>query len=143
VSFWLPGAATAAAAPAPPVQALPERKGNVLLIDDEASVLEIVAEVLSAHGHSVTVARGGREGLLAFAAGRFDLVMTDLGMPDLNGWDVVRSIKESRTTTPVLVLTGWGDTAEAPTGVRPDGFLTKPFDLKRLAAEVGAVISRA
>ena len=69
--------------------------------------------------------------------------MTDLGMPDLNGWDVVRSIKESRTATPVLVLTGWGDTAEAPVGVRPDGFLTKPFDLKRLAAEVGAVISRA
>ena len=143
VSFWLPGVATAAAAPAPPVQAPSERKGRILLIDDEASVLEIVAEVLSAHGHSVTVAHGGREGLLAFSAGRFDLVMTDLGMPDLNGWDVVRSIKESRTATPVLVLTGWGDTAEAPAGVRPDGFLTKPFDLKRLAAEVGAVISRA
>jgi GAF domain-containing protein len=142
VSFWLPCAASAAAAPAPPVEARPDRKGKVLVIDDEASVLEIVAEVLSAHGHSVTVAHGGREGLLSFAAGRFDLVMTDLGMPDLNGWDVVRAIKESRATTPVLVLTGWGDTAEAPAGVRPDGFLTKPFDLKRLAAEVGAVISR-
>jgi signal transduction histidine kinase/CheY-like chemotaxis protein len=143
VSFWLPGAAPAAAAPAAPVVAPSERKGKILVIDDEASVLEIVAEVLTAHGHAVTVARGGREGLLAFSAGRFDLVMTDLGMPDLNGWDVVRSVKESRATTPVLVLTGWGDTAEAPAGVRPDGFLTKPFDLKRLAAEVGAVISQA
>ena len=143
VSFWLPGAAAAVAPPVAPVAAPLERKGKILVIDDEASVLEIVAEVLTTHGHSVTVAHGGREGLLAFSAGRFDLVMTDLGMPDLNGWDVVRSVKESRATTPVLVLTGWGDTAEAPAGVRPDGFLTKPFDLKRLAAEVGAAISQA
>jgi GAF domain-containing protein len=142
VSFWLPRAATTAVTPAAPTETPPERKGTILVIDDEASVLEIVAEVLTANGHSVTVAHGGREGLLAFSSGRFDLVMTDLGMPDLNGWDVVKSIKESRATTPVLVLTGWGDTAEAPSGVKPDGFLTKPFDLKRLAEEVGAALTR-
>jgi DNA-binding response OmpR family regulator len=63
-------------------------------------------------------------------------------MPDLNGWDVVKAVKESHAKTPVLVLTGWGDNAEAPNGVKPDGFLTKPFDLKRLAAEVGSTLAR-
>ena len=141
VSFWLPSA-PATAAPAAPAEAPAERKGRILVIDDEASVLEIVEEVLSAHGHSVTVAHGGREGLLSFSSGRFDLVMTDLGMPDLNGWDVVKAVKESHAKTPVLVLTGWGDNAEAPSGVKPDGFLTKPFDLKHLAAEVGSALAR-
>jgi len=143
VAFWLPRAAPVAAPPAAPAEPKADRKGRILVIDDESSVLEIVAEVLTAHGHAVTVAHGGREGLLSFSAGRYDLVMTDLGMPDLNGWEVLRSIKESRAATPVLVLTGWGDTAEAPTGLRPDGFLTKPFDLKRLAMDVGAALSRA
>jgi GAF domain-containing protein len=142
VSLWLPSAAVPA--PAAPAEAkpAPDRKGKILVIDDESTVLEIVAEVLTAHGHAVTVAHGGREGLLSFSSGRFDLVMTDLGMPDLNGWEVLRSIKESRATTPVLVLTGWGDAAEAPTGLKPDGFLAKPFDLKQLAAEVGTALNR-
>ena len=144
VSFWLPSAAATAAPLAAPAEAKADRKGRILVIDDESSVRDIVAEVLTAHGHSVTVAHGGREGLLSFSAGRYDLVMTDLGMPDLNGWEVLRSIKESRATTPVLVVTGWGDAAaEAPAGLKPDGFLTKPFDLKRLATEVGAVLSRS
>jgi GAF domain-containing protein len=142
VAFWLPSAAPTAAPPAAPAERKADRKGRILVIDDESSVLDIVAEVLTAHGHAVTVAHGGREGLLSFSAGPYDLVMTDLGMPDLNGWEVLRSIKESRAATPVLVLTGWGDTAEAPAGLKPDGFLTKPFDLKRLATDVGAALSR-
>jgi GAF domain-containing protein len=143
VSFWLPSTTAVVAPPGTPAEPKPDKRGRILVIDDESSVLDIVAEVLTVHGHTVTVAHGGREGLLSFAAGRYDLVMTDLGMPDLNGWDVLRSIKEFRAATPVLVLTGWGEAAEAPAGVKPDGILTKPFDLERLAAEVSAALSRA
>ena len=142
VTFWLPTVEIAVPGPAPSPIPRPERKGKILVIDDEVSVLEIVAEVLTARGHVVTVAPGGREGLLSFSAGGYDLVMTDLGMPDMNGWDVLRAVKASRPATPVLVLTGWGDTAEAPSGIRPDGVLTKPFDLKRLATAVSDVLDR-
>ena len=142
VTFWLPAVQTPVAALAAPLEPRPERKGKILVIDDEVSVLDIVAEVLSARGHAVTVAPGGREGLLSFSSGGYDLVMTDLGMPDMNGWDVLRAVKESRPATPVLVLTGWGDTAAAPSGARPDGVLTKPFDLKRLATAVSEALAR-
>jgi GAF domain-containing protein/anti-sigma regulatory factor (Ser/Thr protein kinase) len=142
VTFWLPAVQTPVAALAAPLEPRPERKGKILVIDDEVSVLDIVAEVLSARGHAVTVAPGGREGLLSFSSGGYDLVMTDLGMPDMNGWDVLRAVKESRPATPVLVLTGWGDTAAAPSGARPDGVLTKPFHLKRLATAVSEALAR-
>jgi DNA-binding response OmpR family regulator len=88
------------------------------------------------------VAPGGREGLLSFSSGGYDLVLTDLGMPDMNGWEVLRAVKESRPATPVLVLTGWGDTTEAPAGPRPDGVLTKPFDLRSLATAVSEALAR-
>ena len=88
VTFWLPVPESAIPAIVAPAAPRPERKGKILVIDDELSVLDIVAEVLSAHGHSVTVAPGGREGLMSFAAGGYDLVLTDLGMPDINCWDV-------------------------------------------------------
>ena len=143
VTFWLPAVQTPVTALAAPLEPRPERKGKILVIDDEVSVLEIVAEVLTARGHSVTVAPGGREGLLSFSSGGYDLVLTDLGMPDMNGWDVLRAVKESRPATPVLVLTGWGDTAEAPSGSRPDGVLTKPFDLGQLATAVTGALSRS
>jgi len=130
------------AGPAAPEAPRAERKGKILVIDDEVSVLEIVAEVLSGCGHTVTVAPGGREGLLSFSAGNYDLVMTDLGMPDMNGWDVLRAVKAARPTIPVLVLTGWGDTTEAPSGLRPDGVLTKPFDLTRLSNAVSDALAR-
>ena len=142
VTFWLPVPQSAIPAVVAPAAPRPERKGKILVIDDELSVLDIVAEVLTAHGHSVTVAPGGREGLMSFAAGGYDLVMTDLGMPDINGWDVLRAVKESHPATPVLVLTGWGDTAEAPSGLRHDGMLTKPFDLKALETAVSEALSR-
>ena len=73
---------------------------------------ELVADVLTGLGHSVTVAGGGREGLARFETGRYDLVLTDLGMPDFNGWDVARAVKAARPDVPVLLLTGWADAAD-------------------------------
>jgi CheY-like chemotaxis protein len=112
VAFWLPRAAPTAAPPAAPAEPKADRKGRILVIDDESSVLDIVAEVLTAHGHAVTVAHGGREGLLSFSAGPYDLVMTDLGMPDLHGWE--GPVHQGVRATPVLVLTGWGTPRRRP-----------------------------
>ena len=120
-----------------------ERVGSILIIDDEADVRELVADVLAGRGHSVTVAGGGREGLARFETGRYDLVLTDLGMPDLNGWDVARAVKASRADVPVLLLTGWADAASPADVPRVEGIIKKPFDLKQLAAAVSEALAAA
>ena len=135
VTFWLPVDGPPGGGPSL------ERIGSILIIDDEADVRELVADVLAGLGHSVTVAGGGREGLARFETGRYDLVLTDLGMPDFNGWDVARAVKASRPDVPVLLLTGWADAASPADVPRVEGIIKKPFDLKQLAAVVSQALA--
>ena len=141
VTFWLPVAEREAEAARPADDAPAQRLGSVLVIDDEAEVRDLVAEVLVSDGHRVTAAAGGREGLARFEAGRFDVVVTDLGMPDLNGWEVARAIKSSRADVPVLVLTGWADAVDPSAATVVDGILKKPFAVGELAAAVVAALA--
>jgi CheY-like chemotaxis protein len=114
------------------------------VIDDEASVRELVSDVLSLQGHSVSAAADGADGVARFRAGQFDLVLTDLGMPGMNGWEVAKAIRQLSPATPILLLTGWRDVVEPPEGARVDGILTKPFNVDSLSATVGQVLkSRA
>lgn len=87
---------------------------RILLIDDDALVLETLENMLDASGHAITTAPGGRAGLEVFREAlrrdeRFDVVVTDLGMPDLDGKAVARSVKRLSSATPVILLTGWGE----------------------------------
>ena len=132
VTFWLPSGDREAG----PAGVAPDARRRILVVDDEADVRDLLAEILDSLGFSVSVASGGREGLEKFRADRFDLVLTDLAMPDVTGWDVARAVKASRPKTLVLILTGWGETVEPPRGTSVDGVLTKPFDLERLAVTV-------
>src|SRR5262249_21731684 len=111
-------------------------------IDDEADVRELVADVLASHGHQITVAGGGREGLARFETGNYDVVLTDLGMPDCDGWGVARAVKSSRADVPVLLLTGWGDATDPSADKLVDGILKKPFGLDELASAVAAALAR-
>jgi signal transduction histidine kinase len=139
VTFWLPAAETAADdRVASPSRA---RRGAVLVIDDEADIRDLVAESLTSQGHQITVAAGGREGLARFAAGHYDMVVTDLSMPDLDGWEVARAIKSSRGETPVLLLTGMADAMDPSAAMLVDGILKKPFDLDDLTAAVAAALA--
>ncbi len=141
VTIWLP-AVDHAEEPGPaPAPDGPERVGSILVIDDEADVRELLADVLGGRGHKVTVAAGGREGLGRFETGRYDLVLTDLGMPDVNGWEVARAVKAARTETPVLLLTGWSDAVDPSEEHRVDGIVRKPFDLNRLTSAVSAALA--
>jgi len=84
---------------------------TVLLIEDEPSVLETVARVLTHLGHTVVRATGGREGLACLEGGEdVDLVLTDLMMPDMTGRDVARAVKERRPDLPVGLMTGTPET---------------------------------
>ena len=140
VTFWIPAAGTSEV-PAAPIPGV-EPHGRILVVDDEADVREMLADVLMTRGHQVTLAGDGREALRRFEQGDYDLVITDLGMPDLNGWEVARAIKAMRASMPVLLLTGWSDAVDAHAG-RVDAVIKKPFDTTKLAAAVSAALRAA
>lgn len=100
----LPSPPPPAAPPAPPTPL------RVVLIDDEAPVRSVIADMLAFDGHQVVQAAGGAEGLAALASGaRIDLVLTDLGMRGMNGWDVARAVRAAYPSTIVGLITGWDE----------------------------------
>ena len=101
---------------------------RILLVDDDASVRRTLAGLLRASGQEVLEADSGAAALRWLETTSVDLVLTDLGMPEVTGWDVARAAKAQRPDLPVVLLTGWGDHVgtEAPPDVRVDRVLTKP-----------------
>ena len=97
--------------------ALPEDascpKLRILCIDDEPLLRELLEQVLEGHGHDVALAEDGKHGVSAFHRAQaekkpFDVVITDLGMPGLDGLGVAQEIKARSPRTPIVLLTGWG-----------------------------------
>jgi signal transduction histidine kinase/CheY-like chemotaxis protein len=82
---------------------------RLLLVDDDPMVRQTLAGLLRSAGHTVIEADGGSEGLARIADSPVDLVITDLGMPAVSGWEVARASRERRPGVPVVLLTGWGD----------------------------------
>ena len=110
---------------------------RILLVDDEADNLDVLREVLELEGHEVATARSGPEALARIDAGeRFDLVLCDVGMPEMSGWQVARELALRSPGPAVWMLTGWaneiGDSDPRLRTVR--GVLAKPLDLDRLRA---------
>src|SRR6266849_2593264 len=131
VSLPTASAATAVAktaAVSPKAPALPLR---ILVIDDELQVRSTLAEMLEEQGHAVTQAPGGREGLSFLESNRelVDVVISDLGMPDMTGWDVAAAIQERWPGLPVGLITGWGETEiTREERSRVNFVINKPFD---------------
>jgi CheY-like chemotaxis protein/anti-sigma regulatory factor (Ser/Thr protein kinase) len=127
------------AAPNTPA-AVPRRRLRLLLVDDDPVLLKALSDALESDGHVVTIANGGGAGIEAFEASqggdRFDAVFTDLGMPYVDGRRVAAAIKGLSATTPVILLTGWGQGLLADDDVPPhiDLVLSKPPKLRELRA---------
>ena len=134
------GSVRARVAPAaPPV----DRAARVLVIDDEEDVRETLADMLREQSHEVVVAENGAEGLERFQSATFDLVLTDLAMPGISGWQVARAVKAARPDVPVVLVTGWG-VELSPEQLRSNGVdrvMTKPFRLQEVL-EVVATLRR-
>jgi signal transduction histidine kinase/CheY-like chemotaxis protein/uncharacterized protein YigA (DUF484 family) len=109
VTFRLPAATRLARPAAPPAEA-PAPPLRILLIDDDPSVRGVIADMLAEDGHTVVQAGSGAEGLEGLTrAARVDLVLTDLGMLGMNGWDVARAVKAAYPSTIVGLITGWDE----------------------------------
>jgi len=101
---------------------------RILLVDDEPHVRETIAELLRSAGHTVIEAEGAMVGLTRLTEHAVDLVLTDLGMPDMNGIELAQTIKRQSPTLPVVLLTGWGNRTVRQEVVRGtvDAVLGKP-----------------
>jgi CheY-like chemotaxis protein len=111
---------------------------RVLLVEDDPDNREALTSLLALSGCDVTPADTGAAAMRAFAAGRFDVVLTDLGLPDMNGWDVAGAIKRCAPATPVALVTGAG--VELPGDeMRQRGIdllLQKPLDPRSLVQQL-------
>jgi DNA-binding response OmpR family regulator len=116
---------------------------RVLVVEDEASVAQAVAYALERDGFEVEVAADGQAALGAFEAGKLDLVILDLMLPGISGWDLLRALRRRRSV-PVIVLTARVEEADRVAGLEmgADDYVTKPFSLRELLARVRAVLRR-
>ncbi|PYM95220.1 MAG: hypothetical protein DME04_05415 [Candidatus Rokuibacteriota bacterium] len=122
----------------------PSRPLHVLLVDDDPTVRMSVVAQLGSQGHIVETAANGREGLDRFAAGRFELVVTDRAMPEMGGDQLAAAIEQTAPDIPVVMLTGFGDLmgakGERPRGV--DAVVSKPVTLDALSKAIRKVTAR-
>jgi two-component system, chemotaxis family, chemotaxis protein CheY len=110
--------------------------GPVLVIDDDPSILDTVADILEFEGYRVITARNGAEGLQALQHERPSVILLDMRMPVLDGWAFARAIAEQELHVPVLVMTAAQDAGRWAREIDASGFLAKPFNLIELLEAV-------
>jgi two-component system response regulator MtrA len=117
---------------------------RILLVEDDPSIREVTAIGLTASGFAVTTAADGIDGLERFRAEPPDLVLLDIMLPRLDGYEVCRQIRKT-STVPVVMLTARGDTMDVVVGLEAgaDDYVRKPFDLPELIARIRAALRRA
>jgi len=115
---------------------------KILVIDDEKGIREVLGRIFQQEGHRVTLAETSKKGLDEFKQDNFDLVLTDLGMPEMSGWQLAKKIKEIDPGTPVGLITGWtvAFTKEKMKEEEVDFILSKPFDYAKVLREINAAL---
>lgn len=117
---------------------------KVLIIDDDEELCDLVSEYLTVEGFRTTAVHDGEAGLKQALSGDYDLAILDVMMPKLNGFDVLRNLRE-KSGLPVLMLTARGDDMERIVGLEigADDYLPKPFNPRELVARLRAILRRA
>ena len=119
----------------------------ILVIDDDASVREVVSEMLRLEGHEVIIAENGRDAVPLLSARHIDLVITDLIMPEKEGIETISEIRRTDSRIPIIAISGGGrlgpgDYLETARYIGADATLAKPFARQELLATIDALLER-
>lgn len=120
------------------------RQKHILIVEDDPAIREALREAVTADGHAATCAPDGGQAVRLFADGQFDLVLLDLMLPVLSGYDVCRRIREKDRMVPILMLTAKGEEIDKVLGLElgADDYVTKPFGVREILARIHAAFRR-
>ena len=118
--------------------------GRVLLIEDEPALARGLSDTLRAQGFDVTIAADGAQGLDAATSGAADLILLDVMLPKVNGYEICRAVRAHGLDVPILMLTAKGQEADVVLGLNlgADDYITKPFRVGELVARIRAFLRR-
>jgi two-component system alkaline phosphatase synthesis response regulator PhoP len=118
---------------------------KILIVEDELLLIRTLSDLLAGRGYSVEASHTGEEGLRLISSAAFDLIILDLMLPGISGFEVCKQIRLRGIATPVLMLTARGQTQDKVAGLEggADDYVTKPFDPEELLARIGALLRRA
>ena len=121
-----------------------KRDMKILVVDDQQQVADTVVEIMSRAGYSATAAYGGMEAVKRFQEGDYQLVITDLKMPEVNGMDLLKTVKGIDPKIPVIVITGYGTVKKAVEAIKIGAydFIEKPVDRDKLELIVERALER-
>ncbi|MCZ6856083.1 MAG: response regulator transcription factor [Gammaproteobacteria bacterium] len=119
-------------------------KPHILVVEDEPAIRTGLVDVLTFHGYDVTSAEDGISGLEHAVTGRFDLILLDIMLPGMNGFDVCNAIREIDKEQPIIILTAKVSDEDIVRGLRlgADDYVAKPFSVEQLVLRIAAVIRR-
>ena len=116
---------------------------TILIVEDDPNISELVQMYLEKEGYHTKIAADGGQGVALFRQVRPDLVLLDIMLPVMDGWSVLRTIRQD-SQTPVIMLTAKGETEDKVTGLEggADDYIVKPFEMKEVLARIHAVLRR-
>jgi signal transduction histidine kinase/ActR/RegA family two-component response regulator len=128
----------------PPARRIAAAGGRILVVEDEPVVADLLGEILITSGHEVSVVNSATEAVQQLAEGGFDVLLTDIGLPQMSGWELARHCRDLHAGLPVILVTGWGlevdDDMIADSGVC--GVVAKPFQVDDIVTAVAKALGR-
>jgi two-component system, OmpR family, copper resistance phosphate regulon response regulator CusR len=117
---------------------------NILIIEDDLRIAQNISKGLQEKGYTTEVAYDGKIGLKLALGNDFDLILLDLNLPGLNGYEVCEEVRKKKSSTPIIMLTALGETEDKIEGFEKgaDDYLVKPFDFRELLARINVFIKR-
>jgi signal transduction histidine kinase/ActR/RegA family two-component response regulator len=141
--FRFPPAEAAGRSPSPSQAAEDISRLRILLVDDDDDLIDVVGDMIQYMGHDCLKAAGGSMAIDMLEKERFDLVVTDLGMPEIGGWEVARFCREKYPGTPVVLISGWGAQINSEDALQKvDAVLPKPFQLEEFEKTIKMAVNR-
>src|SRR3990170_63848 len=118
---------------------------KILLVEDEPKMQQVIKDNLELEGYDVAIAGDGKDGLRKILENSYSLILLDVMLPEMSGFDVCRKTREKGISTPVIFLTAKGEEIDKVLGLElgADDYITKPFGVRELLARTKALLRRA